>query len=80
MGVVTFPIRPVSPQLPASDNALLPRLRPIVDPQVRLNIVGRDQMLKTATRFVASPNSGKRHYLAFVPFIGAPHFLHDVVR
>lgn len=47
--------------MPASNDALLPRRRSIIDPQVRFDIMVRNQLLNLPTRFVSSDNSGNRH-------------------
>jgi hypothetical protein len=56
-----LPIAAVWSQLPAGNDSLLPRRRPIVDPQVWFDVVRVDQLLKALTWFVTSDDSGKRH-------------------
>jgi hypothetical protein len=60
-GSCHFPITPIRPQLPASNNTLFPRRRSIVDPQVRFNVVVRNQFLKASTWFIPAQDPGKRH-------------------
>jgi hypothetical protein len=56
-----FPIAPIWPQLTTGNDALLPRRRSVVDPQVRFNTVVRNQLLKASTWLIPPHDAGECH-------------------